>query len=189
MSSKGKVIVLKRLIVGDEDLLVKIYGWGGIMNLFVKDGAVSNYSGVFEPFNLLELTYKQSGEIVVPLDVGSVEYLSYLALEDYERYVWMCSLTNFFLRWIRHYDQQLFNIFLIYLSAKVTNRSVFFLKFKLEVLKTMGLYKDTIFEKDIRHVVKTIEEGPWMLLERIKLSKDMAQKIDSTIEAHLEHSL
>jgi hypothetical protein len=53
----------------------------------------------------------------------------------------------------------------------------------------MGLYKDTIFEKDIRHVVKTLEEGPWMLLERIKLSKDMAQKIDSTIEAHLEHSL
>lgn len=189
MFSKGKVIVLKRLIVNDEDLLVKIYGWGGIMSLFVKDGAVGNYLGVFEPFNLLELTYKQSGEIVVPLDVGSVEYLSYLALEDYERYVWMCGLTNFFLRWIRHYDQQLFNIFLIYLSAKVTNKSVFFLKFKLEMLKAMGLYKDTIFEKDIRQAVKTIAEGSWMLLERIKLSKGIARKIDSAIETHLEHSL
>ncbi|MGB9873937.1 MAG: hypothetical protein ACPLRS_03100, partial [Hydrogenobacter sp.] len=141
------------------------------------------------PFNVLELTYRQTGDIVVPLDVSNVEYMSYLALEDYERYIWMCSLTNFFIRWIRHYDQQLFNTFLAYLSAKITNRTVFSLKFKLDVLKTMGLYKDTIFEKDIQRAVKTIAEGSWTLLERIKLSKELAQKIDSAIESHLENSL
>ncbi|MGC8852528.1 MAG: hypothetical protein ACP5P0_02865 [Hydrogenobacter sp.] len=191
MSSKGRVIVLKRMVVGDEDLIAKIYGWGGIMTLFVKDGALiqSKYLGVFEPFNVIELTYKQTGDIVVPLDVSSVEYMSYLALEDYERYIWMCHLTNFFIKWIKHYDQQLFNTFLFYLSAKITNKTVFYLKFKLDVLKVMGLYEDTIFEKDIQRAVKTIAEGSWTLLERIRLSKELAQKIDSAIETHLENSL
>lgn len=191
MSSKSKVIVLRRLLVGEEDLLLKVYGWGGVMNLFVREGALaqSKYASIFEPFNVIELTYRQSGEIIVPLDVSEVSFLSYLALESYERYLWMCSLTGFFIKWVRYYDKQLFEVFLNYLSIKVKNVSIFFLRFKLDILKAMGLYKEMLFEEDIRSVVRTLSEGGKLLLERMKLDKEIISKIEKIIDAHLELSL
>ncbi len=191
MSSKSKVIVLRRLLVGEEDLLLKVYGWGGVMNLFVREGALaqSRYAGIFEPFNVVELTYRQSGEIIIPIDISKVSFLSYLALESYERYLWMCSLTGFFIKWVRYYDKQLFEVFLNYLSIRIKNVSIFFLRFKLDILKAMGLYKEMIFEEDIRSVVRTLSEGRKLLLERMKLDKEIISKIEKIIDAHLEMSL
>ncbi|MEZ0360934.1 MAG: recombination protein O N-terminal domain-containing protein [Hydrogenobacter sp.] len=191
MSSKSKVIVLRRLLVGEEDLLLKVYGWGGVMNLFVREGALaqSRYAGIFEPFNVVELTYRQSGEIIIPIDISKVSFLSYLALESYERYLWMCSLAGFFIKWVRYYDKQLFEVFLNYLSIRIKNVSIFFLRFKLDILKAMGLYKEMIFEEDIRSVVRTLSEGRKLLLERMKLDKEIISKIEKIIDAHLEMSL
>ncbi|MCS7284460.1 MAG: recombination protein O N-terminal domain-containing protein [Hydrogenobacter thermophilus] len=191
MSFKGKVIVLRRLVVGDEDLLVKVYGWGGLMNMLVKDGALpsSRYVSIFEPFNVLELSYRQVGEIILPLDVSKVRYLSYLALESYERYMWMCHLGNFFLRWVRYYDQQLFDLFLLYLSAKVRNTKVFLIRFKLEVLKAMGLYKEELFEEDLRRAVRDIKRGSRLFLERMRLNQQLAEKIERAIEDQLTQHL
>ena len=191
MSFKGRVIVLRRLVVGDEDLLAKVYGWGGLMNMLVKDGALPNsrYVSIFEPFNVLELSYRQMGEIILPLDVSGVRYLSYLALESYERYMWMCHLGNFFLRWVRYYDQQLFDLLLLYLSAKVRNTKVFLIRFKLEMLKTMGLYKEELFEEDLRRAVRDIKRGSRLFLERMRLNQQLAEKIERAIEDQLKESL
>jgi len=191
MPTSSKVIVLKRMVVGDEDLLIKLYGWGGVMRLFVREGALPErgYIGIFEPFNVLELSYRQAGDIILPLDIKKVDFLSYLALESYERYLWMCSVGNFFMKWVRYYDSQLFELLLKYLTIKVDNINTFLLRFKIDFLKALGVYTENIFEEDARKVINTIESADKRLLERIILSKEFLNKVEKAIENHLEKSL
>lgn len=177
--------------MGDEDLLVKVYGWGGMMNLYVKDGALpkSGYASVFEPFNLLGLTYRQSGDVILPLDVEKVYYMSYLAFSDYRRFLWMSSVLGFFEKWISYYDPHIFNLLISYLSMDVKNVHPSLIRFKIDLLKTAGLYRDEIFEEGIRPLVRKLSESTLLHLERMRIDKQTAEKIDRTIDSHLERSL
>ncbi len=191
MPLKSKALVVRRLVVGDEDLLVKVYGWGGMMNLYVKDGALpkSSYASVFEPFNLLGLIYRQSGDVILPLDVEKVYYMSYLASSDYRRFLWMSSVLVFFEKWISYYDPHIFNLLISYLSMDVKNVHPSLIRFKIDLLKTAGLYRDEIFEESIRPLVRKLSESTLIHLERLRIDKQTAEKIDRTIDSHLERSL
>ncbi|MFN3813063.1 MAG: hypothetical protein ACK4SM_00370 [Aquificaceae bacterium] len=191
MPLKSKVLVVRRLVVGDEDLLVKVYGWGGMMNLYAKDGALpeSGYASIFEPFNLLQLVYRQSGEFILPLDVEKVYYMSYLASSDYRRFLWMSSVLGFFEKWISYYDLHIFNLLISYMSINVKNMHPFLIRFKIDLLKTAGLYRDEIFEEGIRPLVKKLSKSTLIHLERLRIDKQTAEKIDKTIDSHLEGSL
>ncbi len=190
MPSKGKVLVLKRMVVGDQDLLVKLYCYGGITNLLVRDGALpeSPFFSVFEPFNLMLLTYRQWGQVIVPLDIQDLVRLSYYAT-DYERYLWMCQVAGVLLRWVRFYDEELLSLAVEYLKLKVKNPRTFHLRFYLDLLTKMGIYKEKLFSPKQLKMVNTLKGADLRLLERLSLSHEDYTEIRAKIEAHLEESL
>ena len=141
MSSKTKLLVLKRIRAGDQDLLAKVYGQGGVLDVLVKDGLTNTnrFFGAFEPFNLVEVDLKQRGEVVFPNDVLGVERFSYLC-RDYRRYRWMCWVSLFVLRHIRFYDERLFSLILRALVTEPKGReAILRIRFKLEFLCVSGL--------------------------------------------------
>ena len=156
MGLKTKVLVLKRIRAGDQDLLAKVYGQGGVLDLLVRDGLLntSRFFGIFEPFNLVEVDLKQRGEVALPNDVLGVEWFSYLS-KDYRRYRWMCWVSLFVLRHIRFYDERLFSLVLKALLTEPRGREgILRVKFKLEFLSASGLEPKFLKEKLGRGRVK-----------------------------------
>jgi len=141
MSVKSRVLILKRLRAGDQDLLAKAYGPGGIIDLLVRDGLLcgSYFFGVFEPFNVVTVDLSQKGDIVVPNDVVSVERLSYLSA-NFRRFLWMSWIAGFILRNVRFFDDKLFELFLSYMVKAVRGREeVYRIKLRLDYLDLSGL--------------------------------------------------
>ena len=141
MSFKTKVLVLKRIKAGDQDLLAKVYGYGGVMSLLLRDGfeVGHRFFGVFEPFNVVEVDLVQRGDIVLPNDVSRVDSFSMIA-SNFNRYLWMCWVANFILRRVRFYEEKLFNLFIYYITRDVRGRGELYkLRLKLDFLKLSGL--------------------------------------------------
>ncbi len=146
--------MLRRVRAGDQDLLAKAYGPGGVVSVFVKDGLLSSCSffGVFEPFNVVLLDLSQRGDVVIPGDVLGVERLSYLC-GRFERFLWMSWVAGFVLRHVRFYDEKLFELFLSYIVRDVVSREgVYRLKLRLEYLNASGLSPKFIGERIPRGV-------------------------------------
>jgi recombinational DNA repair protein (RecF pathway) len=140
MSFKGKVLVLKRVRSGDQDLIAKAYSQGGVVSILVREGyAVSNpFFGIFEPFNLVEADLDQRGDVLVPNDVLSVRRFSLLARE-YRRYVWMCWVSLFVLRKVKLYDERVFSLLVRYITLDPGRRAaVYRVLFRLEVIDALG---------------------------------------------------
>ncbi|MDW8032182.1 MAG: hypothetical protein RMH93_01375 [Aquificaceae bacterium] len=192
MSAKGRFLILRRFRAGDEDLMLKVYGSCGMAKLLVPRGILpqEGYLGYAEPFNLLKLVYRQSGDLLLLKDVVHVEFLSYLSLESYSAYLWMSSVASFVERWFLQYEQELFDMTLNYLTLRPRNSGVFLLRFKLEFLKRMGLYKEEVFGDSLRKIVRGVigEENP-NRLERLRISKEAFSKLEEAIEAYLSASL
>ncbi len=149
MSLKTRVLVLKRLRAGDQDLLAKVYGQGGVFDVLVRDGFLNTnrFFGVFEPFNLVELDLKQRGGIALPNDILRVERFSYLS-KDYRRYRWMCWVSLFVLKHIRFYDERLFSLILkAMLMDPKGKEGIVRVRFKLEFLSISGLEPRFLKEK------------------------------------------
>jgi len=140
MSIKGRILVLRRVRAGDQDILVRAYGPAGITDLLVRDGLLNTsvFFGVFEPFNVVVVDLSQRGEVAVPNDIMGVERLSYLCT-DFARFRWMCWVARFVLRNVRFYDERLFDLFLNYLTVKGKREEVYRIKLKLEYLEISGL--------------------------------------------------
>ena len=155
MSTKGRILVLRRVRAGDQDLLVRAYGPVGVMDLLVRDGLLntSAFFGVFEPFNVVEVDLSQRGEVAVPNDVMRVERLSYLCA-DFDRFRWMCWVARFVLRNVRFYDEKLFELFLSYLTVKGRREEVYRIKLKLEYLEASGLRPRFLGAESLRGKVK-----------------------------------
>ncbi len=183
-------MVLKRFVVGDSDLLVKLYGYPGITNLYVKDGALpsNEYIGVFEPFNVLTLVYKQTGQVIVPMDVMNVIRLSYYATQ-YERYEWMCQIGSFILKFIRYFDENLFNLVVQYLKVKPTDLKAFHIRFYCHALFTLGIYREDIFTHKEKSIIKAIMNANTKSLNRLKLSFRDYLSIKEKIEAHMAQAI
>ncbi len=192
MSAKGTFLILRRFRAGDEDIILKVYGTCGLTKAFVPSGlrVEKGLLGYTELFNLISIVYKQSGGVIILQDLLEVDFLSYLSLKDYKRYVWMSSLALFVERWFLQYDPELFNMLLFYMSLNPENHGVFLLRFKLEFLKRLGLYKEDIFEEKFRGFVKKlVEEQAIKRLERLRISQELLTRLDQAINFHLSSSL
>ncbi len=140
MALKTKVVVLKRIRAGDQDILVKAYGSGGTVDILVREGYISTnrFFGVFEPFNLVELDLRQTSDVMIPNDVLEVKRLSYLCSE-YERFEWMCWVASFVLKHIRFYDEKLFHLIVESILTHPEGRErLLRTRFKLEYLVRSG---------------------------------------------------
>ncbi|MCS7277333.1 MAG: hypothetical protein NZ531_00625 [Aquificaceae bacterium] len=185
-------MIIRRFRAGDKDLMLKVYGPNGLMKLFVPDGLLpeEGFLGFTEPFNLLHAVYRQSGDTVILRDILKVEFFSYLSIKSYSAYLWMASVMGFVERWFFQYDPELFDTVLRYLSLVPNNQNVLLLRFKLEFLRSMGLYKEEVFTESLRPIVRRIlGEDSYKGLERLRVSRGLLLKLDNAIESHLSASL
>ena len=143
------IIVLKRFVMGDGDIVAKVYGKGGMMNLYVKSAyeAVNPFFGVFEPFNVMELSYRQSGNFIIPLDYRGLKRYSYLARE-YFMFEWMSSIALFMLKHIGFFDTGIMELLLNYIKDrdKAKRMYAYYLKFILQVSDIIGILPKFIRE-------------------------------------------
>lgn len=99
-------------------------------------------------------------------------------------------LVNFVEKWFIQYDPELFNILINYLRLTPKNRAVLLIKFKLEFLKRLGLYKEDIFDQRLIKIAKIIaEEDKLIKLERLKINIKDILELDTAIDSHLSTSL
>ncbi len=141
MSLKTKIVVLRRIRAGDQDLLAKVYGQGGVLDLFVKDGYLNTnrFFGIFEPFNVAVVDLVQKGGVVVPNDVNGLRRFSLLS-RDYRRFRWMSWIAKFILSYVGFYDEKLFDLFLNYMLADTEGAEhLYRVRFKLDYLIKSGL--------------------------------------------------
>ncbi len=143
------IIVLKRFVMGDGDIMAKVYGKSGMMNLYVKGAyEVDNpFFGIFEPFNVMELSYRQSGNLIIPLDYRRLERYSYLARE-YPMFEWMSAIALFMLRHIGFFDAGIMKLLLNYIKDrdKAKKMYAYYLKFILQVSDIIGILPKFIRE-------------------------------------------
>ncbi len=140
MSFKGKVVVLKRVRSGDQDLIAKVYSQGGVVSLLVRNGYLPSnpFFGVFEPFNLVEADLEQRGDLLIPNDVLNVERLSLLA-RDYRRYTWMCWVAMYILTRIKLYDERVFYIILRSLTMNPKRKvAIHRVLFRIGLIEALG---------------------------------------------------
>ncbi len=192
MSAKGSFLILRRFRAGEEDLILKAYGTCGLAKVLVPGGLKTERGllGYIEPFNFISVYYKQSGNIIILQDLLEVEFLSYLCMEDYERYIWMSSVALFAERWFLHYDPELLSTLIFYMSINPRNQGVFLLRFKLEFLRRLGLYKEEVFEERLRNLVRRLaDEGSLERLEGLRVSRELLTRLDQAISVHLSSSL
>ncbi|WP_448588212.1 hypothetical protein [Thermocrinis sp.] len=192
MSAKAKIIVLRKILVGEWDLLAYAYGTFGRGRILVRKGFYPKnaYSAVFEPFNLLTLDYHQSGELLILNDVIDVEFYSYLALKDYRRFLWMSKVAHIIASWISYYDSNVFDLLQNYLRMDIKNYKVFEIKLKLELVRALGIYREDLFEGEMAKVVNEIDrECRVERLEKIFLSKPAFMEISEALEKMLKRSL
>ncbi|MEJ5338553.1 MAG: hypothetical protein WHS43_02735 [Aquificaceae bacterium] len=192
MSAKGSFLILRRFRAGDEDIMLKAYGTCGPVKVFVPGGLKVDRGllGYLEAFNLISFVYRQSGSLIIFDDLIEVEFISYLCLGSYQRFVWMNSIALFVERWFLQYDPELFNMALFYITLNPQNHGLFLSKFKLDFLRRLGLYKEEVFEERLRGLVRRLmEEEALKRLERLKVSQELLSRLEDAIEAHLSSSL
>ncbi len=210
MSLKTRILVLKRKRAGDQDILVKAYGQGGIIDLLVRDGLVSGHRffGVFEPFNVMELDMSQRGGIALPNDVKNVRFLSYIA-RDYRRFLWMSWVAGFIMRTVHYYDERLFSLFLRYLTLSPEKKEhVLRIRLKLDYLELSGLKPKFLDQRGSGTKLKLSngsisEEGELEVEshlldlirkiyrarkpERISLSGELSKRIEKVLDLLIEY--
>ena len=99
-------------------------------------------------------------------------------------------MVNFVEKWFIQYDPELFNILINYLRLTPKNRAVLLIKFKLEFLKRLGLYKEDFFDQRLIKIAKIIaEEDKLIKLERLKINIKDILELDTAIDSHLSTSL
>ena len=176
MGLKTKVLVLKRIRAGDQDLLAKVYGHGGVIDLLVRDGFLNTHRffSLFEPFNVLEVDLSQKGGVAVPNDVGNVRYISYLC-RDFKRYMWFSWIAGFILRSVRYYDEKLFNLFLGYMLGRGTGGTMR-VKLRLDYLELSGLKPKFLEEKEFKGMLR-LSDGSTSDRGDVEVSGDVLKLI------------
>ncbi|WP_333784613.1 hypothetical protein [Thermocrinis sp.] len=192
MSAKAEFIVLKKMLVNEWDLLAYIYGTVGKGRIFVRNGfhPQNAYCAIFEPFNILKVYCHHSGGLLILDDVIEVKFYSYLALKNFRRFSWMTKVVQTVVGWISYYDSFIFNLLQNYLKIDVKNYKVFEIKLKLELIKSLGVYREDIFENSLAEILNKINrEDRIENLEELSLSESLYRKITQHLEDILKKSL
>jgi recombinational DNA repair protein (RecF pathway) len=211
---KTRVIVLKRIRAGDQDLLAKVYGQSGVIDLLVRDGLLSSHRffGLFEPFNILRVDLSQRGGIVIPNDVDDVQFVSYLS-RDINRFLWMSWICGFILRNVSFYEEKLFNLFVDYMLRNPKGRErLLRVRLKLDYLIISGL-KPKILDVEDGFIARKVslslsdgapsERGEFEMetslirllkailsakkIERLRVSKEALRKIEDFLDAYIDY--
>ena len=213
MSFKGKILVLKRVRSGDQDLIAKVYCQGGVLSLLVRDGysVSSPFFGVFEPFNLVEADVEQRGDVLVPNDVISVERISFLA-RDYRHYTWMCWISLFVLTRIKLYDERVFRLITRFLLLNPGRRaSAYRILFRMNLIESLGWRPKFLDQKVGRGPVRVklsdgsvaedgdLELPPSVLMairkmaeigvDRVSIRGDLAGRIESFLDTYMDYHM
>jgi len=191
VSAKAKVIVVKKILVGEWDLLAYAYGNVGRCKIFVRRGfhPEESYCGFFEPFNLLTIDYHQSGDLLILNDLVSAKLYSYLALKSYDRFLWMSKVLQTILRWVAYYDSSIFKLLQNFLLLDVKNHKVFDVKLKLSLIKAMGIYRK-VEDSNLASIIERIDqENSLDRLERLRLSDKIYRSINEILEDMLKSTL
>jgi recombinational DNA repair protein (RecF pathway) len=191
VSAKAKVIVIKKFLVGEWDLLAYAYGTVGRCKIFVKRGfhPEESYCGFFEPFNLLTIDYHQSGDLLILNDLASAKLYSYLALKSYDRFLWMSKVLQTILRWVAYYDSSIFKLLQSFLLLDVKNHKVFDIKLKVSLIKTMGIYRN-VEDVSLAGIIEKIDQETSLdRLERLRLSEKIYRSINDILENMLKGTL
>jgi len=191
VSAKAKVIVVKKILVGEWDLLAYAYGTAGRCKVFVKRGfhPEESYCGFFEPFNLLTIDYHQSGDLLILNDLVSAKLYSYLALKSYDRFLWMSKVLQTILRWVAYYDSSIFKLLQSFLLLDVKNHEVFDIKLKLSLVKAMGIYK-RVEDSSLAGIIEKIDQETSLdRLERLRVSEQIYRSINEVLEDMLKGTL
>jgi recombinational DNA repair protein (RecF pathway) len=189
--AKAKVIVIKKFLVGEWDLLAYAYGTVGRCKIFVKRGfhPEESYCGFFEPFNLLTIDYHQSGDLLILNDLASAKLYSYLALKSYDRFLWMSKVLQTILRWVAYYDSSIFKLLQSFLLLDVKNHKVFDIKLKVSLIKTMGIYRN-VEDVSLAGIIEKIDQETSLdRLERLRLSDKIYRSINEILEGMLKGTL
>jgi recombinational DNA repair protein (RecF pathway) len=191
VSAKAKVIVIKKFLVGEWDLLAYAYGTVGRCKIFVRRGfhPEESYCGFFEPFNLLTIDYHQSGDLLILNDLVSAKLYSYLALKSYDRFLWMSKVLQTILRWVAYYDSSIFKLLQNFLLLDVKNHKVFDIKLKLSLIKAMGIYRNVEDVSLASMIEKIDQETSLDRLERLRLSEQIYKSINEILEDMLKGTL
>jgi recombinational DNA repair protein (RecF pathway) len=191
VSAKAEVIVIKKFLVGEWDLLAYAYGTVGRCKIFVRRGfhPEESYCGFFEPFNLLTIDYHQSGDLLILNDLVSAKLYSYLALKSYDRFLWMSKVLQAILRWVAYYDSSIFKLLQNFLLLDVKNHKVFDIKLKLSLIKAMGIYRK-VEDSNLASIIERIDqENSLDRLERLRLSDKIYRSINEILEDMLKGTL
>jgi len=191
VSAKAKVIVIKKFLVGEWDLLAYAYGTVGRCKIFVKRGfhPEESYCGFFEPFNLLTIDYHQSGDLLILNDLVSAKLYSYLAIKSYNRFLWMSKVLQTILRWVAYYDSSIFKLLQSFLLLDVKNHKVFDIKLKVSLIKAMGIYRK-VEDVSLAGIIEKInQETSLDRLERLRLSEQIYKSINEILEDMLKGTL
>jgi recombinational DNA repair protein (RecF pathway) len=191
VSAKAKVIVIKKFLVGEWDLLAYAYGTVGRCKIFVRRGfhPEESYCGFFEPFNLLTIDYHQSGDLLILTDLVSAKLYSYLALKSYDRFLWMSKVLQTILRWVAYYDSSIFKLLQSFLLLDVKNHKVFDIKLKLSLIKAMGIYRKVEDSRLAGIIEKIDQETSLDRLERLRVSEQIYRSINEVLEDMLKVTL
>ncbi len=207
------IIVLKRFRVGEFDIIARVYGYGGIMSLYVKDYYIPNsdFYGIFEPFNVVNLWYRQSGQLIIPDDIIAVERLSYLA-KDYISYKWMSTISLIILKHVRFYDRDIFNKLREYMLMDTDEEliKIFTIRFYLDLVKMLGIKPGFIDDSSNTGKIrmrdgKLSSSGDYELsissinyirridrsrnIERVRLDEGMYREIIDFFDRYLEYHM
>jgi recombinational DNA repair protein (RecF pathway) len=191
VSAKAEVIVIKKFLVGEWDLLAYAYGTVGRCKIFVRRGfhPEESYCGFFEPFNLLTIDYHQSGDLLILNDLVSAKLYSYLALKSYDRFLWMSKVLQTILRWVAYYDSSIFKLLQSFLILDVKNQKVFDIKLKLSLIKAMGIYRK-VEDMSLAGIIEKIDQETFIdRLERLRLSEKIYKSINEILEDMLRGTL
>ena len=192
MSAKAKFIVVKKMLINEWDLLAYVYGTFGKGKMLVKKGfhPQNTYCAIFEPFNVLTAYYRQSGELLVLEDLIEVKFYSYLAMKSFRRFLWMTKVVQAVIGWMSYYDSYIFNLLQNYLKMDVKNHRVFEIKLKLELIKSLGVYREDLFENAVVKILKKIDsESRIENLEKLSISEPLYRKILQSFDDIVKNTL
>ncbi len=213
MKAKG-FIVLKRSLGGDYDLLCTLYGSAGLISLYVRNALLpsNQFFGVFEPFNVVGLEFFQRGNLTLPLDVKWIKRYSYMA-KDYRRFIWMSNLAAFALKYLRFYDDRVYELLEKSLTRDISSPDLDILRFKLEFTRIYGILPKFLHQelgagkslgvnlKDghispkgdirVRPAVLRLLQRVYTLLgkdsKRLKAHKSLCKDAEKLLDAYIEY--
>ena len=113
MPVSDSCLVLHRFPVGEDNLLARCYFKNfGKRDLFIPDYTERFKTGIFEPFNEVELYFAQSGEQLKAVDTLKGVYHSKVVCRNFNRYLFVSRTFRVVYLFINEPEREVYNLLL-----------------------------------------------------------------------------